>query len=235
MTKSGNTRNDEIVNQLDDDIFIALFRKGAYGYLEDGLSDDQCDPDDTLSASSEKRIMQLVKKEIRREQSGKSIRTLTKVAAIFLIVLAVCAVTIVSVEAFRVPVFNLFVNTNDESTDIIVSDEPNIEDQDYLTKSIYVPAGYELTDTKELVDATKYIYSNAEGQSIFVSRLNLGSFFGFDTEDAETGQVDINGSQALYSINKGFVSLSFKTDEYAYLIQAPVELSEVVKIAESIY
>ena len=231
MTKSGNTKND-FVNQLDDDIFIALFRKGAYGYLEDGLSDDKSDTGDRLSDSCEKRIMQLVKKEVRREQTGKIIRRLTKVAAVFLIVLVVCAVTIVSVEAFRVPVFNLFIKDNVKSTDISVA--PNETVQEHETKTLYIPAGYELTSTEDLVDTTKYIYFNAEGESIFINRYSLGGSFGIDTEDAETGQIDINGSEALYSVKNGLTSLTFKTNDYAYLIQAPVELSEVIKIAESI-
>lgn len=231
MTKSGNTKN-EIVNQLDDEIFIALFRKGAYGYLEDGLSDDKTESGDTLSDNCEKRIMQLVKKEIRREQTGKLISRLTKVAAIFLIILVVCAVTIVSVEAFRVPVFNLFIKDNVKSTDISVA--PNETVQEYETKTLYIPTGYELTATEDLVDITKYIYFNAEGESIFINRYSLGGSFGIDTENAETGQVDINGSEALYSVKNGLTFLTFKTNEYAYLIQAPVELSEVIKIAESI-
>lgn len=232
MTKSGNTKNDEIVDQLNDDIFIALFRKGAYGYLENGLADEHSDSGDTLSDSAEKRIMQLVKKEIRREQTGKAIRRLTKVAAVFLIVLAVCTVTIVSVEAFRVPVFNLFIKDNDESTDVSVT--PNESAPEYETKTLYVPAGYELTSTEDLVDTAKSIYSNAEGTSILINRYSLGGSFGIDTEDAETGQVDINGFEALYSIKNGLTSLTFRTEEYAYLVQAPIELSEVIKIAESI-
>jgi hypothetical protein len=236
MNKSGDMGKDEAVRQLNEDIFLALFRKGAYEYLENGTADDNSDPNDTLSDSGEKRIMRLIKKELRREKTGKAVRTLTKVAVIFLIVLAVCAVTIMSVEAFRVPVFNLFVNANDEATDISVGkDMPGTAPQEFASKSIYMPAGFELTSTEEYAETIRYIYSNAEGRSIIISRYSLGSYFGIDTEDAETGQVDINGSEALYSIKNGVTLLTFKTDEYAYKIEASVELPEVVEIAKSLH
>ncbi len=234
MIKSGETNNGRVIDQLNEDIFLALFRKGAYEYLEE-QADKDLDHSETLSESCEQRIMRLIKKENRREQAHRALKTLTKVAVILLIILAVSTITILSVEAFRVPVFNLFIQSSDEFTDISVGeDAPPAAAQEYFTQSIYIPAGYELTATDELVNTIKYFYSDADGGSITISRYGMGSHIGFNTEDAETSTIDINGQECLYSIRDGWVSLFFKTDEYAYLIDGSVELSEVVKIAESI-
>ncbi len=236
MNKSDDNRYDEIVKRLNDDIFIALFRKGAYEYLEDGLPESHSGSGDTLSDGSEKSIMRLIKKELRREKTRKAVSKFAKVAAIFVIVLAVCTVTVVSVEAFRVPVFNLFIKDNDESTDISVGkeDPAHISTQENANAPIYIPAGYELSSTEEYADITKHIYTNADGGYIIIGKYGLGSYIGFDTEDAENKKVDINGYEALYSIKKGLIFLSFRTEEYAYLIDSSADVSEVIKIAESI-
>ncbi len=229
MIKPDDSKQNDIIRQLDDDIFTAVFRKGAYAYLEDTGDDTALG---TLSDSGSKRVMQLIKKELRRDIAKRVMRKLPKIAAVIFIVIAVCTATIMSVEALRVPVLNLFIRQGESSTDVTVGGELTPHD---AGTDIYIPAGFELMETEESESMTIYIYSSADGQSLFINRYVSGSSYGFDSEVDETGEVDINGYNAIYNINNGIVALTFNSDEYAYLIQAPVALPEVIKIAESLH
>ena len=232
MSELKDIKTDAVIQKLNDDIFIALFKKGAYEFLEKISSNYSAESESVLSEACDKKMLALVKKEVHKDNARKNLRRAAKIAAAVIIFLVVCSVTILSVEAFRVPVFNLFIRSDENSTHISVGDAPTSLLS--FNEPSYLPSGYELEKTEDFGGMDTLIYINDQGNTIIITRYSTGSNFSIDTENAEVGNLDINQYEGLYSIKDGTVLLTFRTAEYAYLITAPIDLSEAVKIAESI-
>lgn len=237
MSKNKETNLNKANDCFDNDIFLALFRKGAHKYLENDLLGDLPDSDDTsrLSEICDKKIKNMIKQAIRKERNKLNIRRLPKIAAIILIVIAVFSTTIFSVEALRVRFLNMFIETQEEVTDITFEDS---ESQNEVLKNDnepgYIPDGFKLTSIEEIDNRTTLFYTNNNGDTIDIDRYSTGNNIGIDTENAEYGNIKINGHDGFYSIKNGFATIVFKTDEYAFLVTGNIDISEIKKIAENL-
>lgn len=234
MNENKNAKSREMMDELNDDIFIALFRKSAFEYLERESETADQDPEHVISEACDKRILSLVKREVRKKGAIKALKSFSKVAAIILIIVLICTATIISVEAFRVPVFNLLFSHNQRETRITVSGEESSAVPEGMPEPSYIPIGYELTKTVDMPGIDSLTYLNSEDDEIYIARMGPGSEYTMDTENSQTGYIKINGYEGLYAIKNGRVLFTFRTADYAYFISAYIDLQEVLKIAESI-
>ncbi len=223
-------------DRFDDEIFVALFRKGAHAYLQNDLLSDM--PKDTptdLSDMGDKKIRKTIGRAIRREKNRRMARRLPRAMVIVLIVIAVCTGTMMSVEAFRTPFLNLFVNTEEKKTDIEIGEVQAGDEGGYWTDMFgYIPSGYELTSEDIQEQAAFFTFTKSQNDSIVVDRyLGEGSIC-IDTESADYGDTMINGHQAFYTIKDDFTTLVISQDGYAYMIYGSIDLEEIIKIAENI-
>ena len=108
MDKRSYNENTNICEELNEDIFMAIFRKGAYEYLEESVNEFKDVPNFSLPETGEKKILNLINKQVRKEKANRILKKLVKITAIFFIIVTVCTITIISVEALRVPVYNFF-------------------------------------------------------------------------------------------------------------------------------
>jgi len=230
-----NNSNQEF-NSFDDEIFIALFRKGAHEYIENDLLGELSDKNDThrLSEISDKKIKKMVNQAIRKENNRRRIKRFPRVAMIIIIMLAVCSIAAMSVEALRVPFFNLFVNTKEKITTIEINNGEKNELDSLEDLFGYIPDGYELEseDIKEQVAA--FVYTNENKDSISIYRFLGEGSVSVDTEKAEYSEMIINSNKCFYSVKNGETNLVYVKDGYAYLISGSINLEQIIKIAEKI-
>ena len=232
-----NTMNDK--NSFDDEIFIALFRKGTNDYLENNLLTDlpekKSGTESGLSEFTEKKIKKNIRQAIRREKSMRIMKRLPRIAAIVLIVIAVCAITVMSVEALRVPLLNLFVHTEEKIMDIDLEEgQANDEDTSLSDMFGYIPKEYELTSEDIQEQVASFNYMNINEDSIIIDRYVGEGKISVDTENAECGNIMINGNQAFYTIKNELTNLVISKDGYTYMIYGSINFEEIVKIAENI-
>lgn len=237
MSKNKETYLNKANDCFDNDIFLALFRKGAHEYLENDLLGDLPDSDDTsrLSEICNKKIKNMIKQAIRKEKRTWITKRLPRIAVIVLVVLAICSATVMSVEALRVPFLNLFINSEERKTDIEFNkDQAIVEDESFAVLFEYIPKGYELVSEEIEEQDVSLMYLNSDEETIFIDMYYGGSSISLDTEDAEHGEIKINGEQGFYSYKDGLTMLVFSKNEYVYSITASIELEEVIRIAENI-
>lgn len=233
------SRKRDDSNCFDDEIFIALFRKGAHDYLEKDLCADmpinRNVADKYPSDVTDKKIRKMICKAVRREKNIKNMKRLPRIVAIVLIVLAVCSMTVMSVDALRVPFLNLFVNTEVKVSDIkFMEDQTSDKDGSFACLFGYVPEGYELTEENIREQGATFIYTNENGASLLINKFNTEGSVSLDTENAEYGEVWINGYEGFYSVKNDTTMLVFTKNEYAYLISGSADLDEIILIAENI-
>jgi hypothetical protein len=229
-------RDDDTANGgFDGEIFVALFRKGAHAYLQNDLLSDAPEHTQTgLSDVADKRIRKTIGRAIRKEKGRWLFRQLPRVVAVLLIVITVCSITVMSVEAFRTPFLNLFVNTEEKKTDIDFDQRETNDESRLADMFAYIPDGYELSLEDHVAQGVTFIYTNESGKAIFIERYNEDGSFSIDTEAAEYNEITIGENQGFYAVKNGETMLVFAKNEFTYFISASMDLSEIIKIAENI-
>lgn len=179
------------------------------------------------------------KKNVISILSGKNI--IVKRIAVFLIAfIAISASLMLGVEAFRIKVFNFVLTDNTKYTDISVIEE--LDDQltfpagdwkDYYPT--YLPDNYILID-----------YINTEGykEAHFSYNGDIISFYlqggsddyisYIDTEGVIIEYTEVNMSDAIYVNKAGNSIIAWSIDDTLLKVIGPIDLEEVLKIAESI-
>lgn len=226
------------VREADEAILTALIKKGAHEYLENDLesAEDSTLHGCTLSETCEHNIKKIIRGSIRKEKRHRGLRKISKFACVFLVILVIFSIAAMSVEAVRVKVLNLVISTSDIVTEITVEDSlnparlgGNIEGA-----PTYLPPGYQFSAMDKLEKKCTLVYMDNEDNEIRVKIFDIGYKIGIDTENAECGDISINGNEGFYSVKNGYAMLLFKTDVHAYLIIGQVSVSELIKMAESI-
>lgn len=228
-------------NNFDEEIFTALFRKGANEYLEEDFLSDLPPRNERekveFSETFEKRMKNTINKAIHKEKRKNHTRRLPKIAAAIFIVLLVSSFTVYNVEALRVKFIDMFIDTKDIVTDIVIGENDtstNGIDVGDMSVPKYIPKGYKLYSSDITPNIISLIYKSDKDNYINVCRLGAGPNVGIDTEDADYGYTTINSYEAFYSIKNGHSTILFTTDDYAYQVLGTISFEEAKKIAESI-
>lgn len=239
MSKSWEENSNKEVHSFDDEIFTALLRKGAHEYLEndllDDLSENKDDAQSELSEATKNKIKRMIRQAIRREKSMRIVKLVPRIAIVVLIFIAICSITVISVEALRVPFLNLFINTKEKITDIEMNEGQTIDEENNISVLFgYIPNGYQFMSEDAQERVTTFIFINENEESIFIKRFSDEGTLGADTENADYDVVMIKENQGFYSVKNGITTLVFTKNEYAYSITASIDLDEIIKIAENI-
>lgn len=236
MNKREETTLNNRADHFDNEIFLALFRKGADEYLENDLliDGDNIDKESQISEVADKRIQVMIKQAIRKEKSKRAARTMPKILALFLAVLFVFIVAVMSVDALRVPFLNLFVHTEEKITDINFNTEQMGEGESFEDVFSYIPIGFELVSEEMQGRDVSLLYVNQAGERIVINIHYDGSDIGLDTEGSHYNKIMIKEQLGFYSSKNGFTNLVITKDGYAYTISSTIKLPEIIKIAENI-
>lgn len=201
---------------------------------------NQLDYPDGLNAWFQEFLQENEKKEqnVRRR---KQLNGFSRRAAIFLIVIiSGFALTTLSVEAFRLRLFNFVTEIKDQYTKIefMENSEPQEEstglDWENALFPGYMPMEYMLTESQEFATMRIMHFSNNEGKVIEIAQSPIGTSFQVDTENAVTSEVEINNGKGIL-VEKGNVrTLIWTIDQTALYIIGEINEAEIIRIAESI-
>ena len=225
---------------LDDMIDLAIAHAG-----HDLLEEAGRDADEELVAASDafkKRMDSIIEKDIRRWRRAKARKIAVKAAVVPLIFIVVSTAVIMSVDALRVQIYNLFITTDDDSTEINMSEQPPSMDDggvpvdipDGMAIPAYIPEGFRLVETSAGL-SFKSIYESSDGQHIKITQMSIKMGSTFDTEENEYYEVKTGGKSIFVVKQKdGSDILVFNNDEYAFIIYGEISVGELLKIAESL-
>lgn len=210
--------------------------------LEDHIEEIQAiEIPETLDKKVYKSIQEIEnsKKSKVKKLYDKMLRTRAhKAAAIFIILSISMAVLTVSVEAFRVRVFNIVLEQKEKYLEIRMDEDYGRTDEVKLRGHYvpgYIPEGFELESTAGSGDTATLFYINENNQQIlFDQSPNKGTTYQLDSEDAIREDITINGYKGI-SLTKGErVTLFWSGEETSFVIIADIEYEELIKMAESI-
>ncbi|MBR3619940.1 MAG: DUF4367 domain-containing protein [Clostridia bacterium] len=166
-----------------------------------------------------------------KKATSKRIKTALLIAALLIILLSVSA------TAFS-PLRDFFTKIYKDCTEFVF----NITNKnDYLfAEYTYIPEGYKKVKDIRVKAACSQtlLYTNEKKQIKILTIKNLNSSTVIDTENTETGNIMIDGSNGYYSITKTSIILVWSTGKYHHCLTADfngenVNLETLVKIAQS--
>jgi len=161
--------------------------------------------DNEFPPELEKRCLALIEQEYAKERNKRrrkaALRVLRSAAAVVVVVLGLCSILFMTVEAFRVPIMNFFAEKHDGHLELrgtyAESESPSVFNPDDPLGDI-IPAEYTLADInsdwqKGLVTA---VYCNEENSIILFSIEPSENSMLIDDEDAETLQFQLMNCDA---------------------------------------
>lgn len=181
---------------------------------------------------------QLEKQHQKRKFSSRVQLLSKRVAIFFAIAMVGIFVTTMSVEAFRIKLFNIVTEVTEKYTKVsIVETENGLESQIdwesyYLPE--YIPERYTYSKSENFGDIKIVFYSDAKGKEIQFSQTPVNPEYQIDTEEAIVADVTVNGEKAILVEKEGLLTLIWTTDEKTFHIIGELERDEIIKMAENL-
>lgn len=180
----------------------------------------------------------------KREQHNKyraRMSNVSKRAAVFLLVFVTgIAITTMSVEAFRVKIFNMVTEVTEKYTEISfeendVNETSSIVEQwhsYYYTD--YIPEGYALVEAKGSGTLKIMYFSNESNDRIEFSQASIDANLQVDTEGASIEDIEINGIAGIFVEKEDLSILLWATDTDAFYILGTLDKEMLLNIAENL-
>lgn len=180
-----------------------------------------------------------LKKQAQKRKFRSRVKLLSKhVAIFFAIALVGIFVTTMSVEAFRIKLFNIVTEVTEKYTKVsIVETENSLErqkDWDSYYAPEYIPERYTYSKSENFGDIKIVFYSDTSGKEIQFSQTPVNPEYQIDTEDAVLTEVIVNAEKGVLAQKEGLLTLIWTTDEKTFHIIGEIKKDEIIKMAESL-
>lgn len=242
-----NPRISESAREKLEEATVAVFMEQYGQVLDAGINEYMEDSSaEEFPLELDERCRALIQKEYakvkNKERKKCVLRVLRSAAVIAVVLLSLSSVLFMTVEAFRIPVMNFFIEKTDRYRQL--SGEPN----ENLTEECFneenpldgiIPDGFVLTDVSGTLEAGNLIakYSNANNSTIlFVVELSHGNLQ-IDDEDAIVTECKIAGHDANICLEKNEVCVAWLDENISrvfILCATNVSQNAVMSFAESV-
>lgn len=229
------------INQTND---TTDFDKSYYAFLgskyidviESEMETSNTGNDELLSLNRLDEWFEQYNKISSRNKKSTSIIKVSKIAAIFLAVIACSLYSFTSqAEGFRVKIMNWIIDGNESYTNITVEENlsllPNTLDENiyYLA---YLPEQYKLLSVEKFNSIYIVQYKN-EADIITFGQAPNGTDFQIDTENALRNSLKIGNTNILH-IHKENNILFWNNEESSFYIISSLEVEELLKCVENV-
>jgi len=213
--KKPSTENkDAILNILLDDYAGLDVAQVLQEFEEKAEAGNLPDVPEDIDQSCRRQIRKIFACERRTQLLRKATKILVKAAILTLMLIGLSTVTVISVEALRIPVLRFVVESFDRhSTAHIVGESTEFTQTtedifNALEKSL--PKGYDLVRYDIRDDGSLLVnYGSKTGDILLLKTITVQQDFFFDTENAECTSLSINGHQAVLVEKNGFSIMWF--------------------------
>ena len=225
-------------NELIDKVFDEVLYYAVSLAEEEMMKELENNLDEKVEFSKEHVAnMQKIFKVYRQKLFCKKIVDITKRVAIFFIIISVVgAISIMSVEAWRLKILNFFIEVKDNHSDIYLK-EGMSDNNSYKIADItfgYIPDGFTVENTNNTKNNLFVQFTNGNNLYFSLNINDVDANLSIDTENADFKKIFLNGVEALLSEKGTIKILVWHNDKYMFTLIGNIETSELIKIAENI-
>lgn len=180
-----------------------------------------------------------LKKQDQKRKFRSRVQLLSKrVAIFFAIALVGIFLTTMSVEAFRIKLFNIVTEVTEKYTKVsIIETENGLESQldwDAYYAPEYIPEGHNYSNSENFGEIKIIFYSNVAGKEIQFSQTPVNPEYQIDTEDAIVTEIIVNAEKGFLVEKEGLLTLIWTNGERTFHIIGEIEKDEIIKMAKSL-
>lgn len=191
-------------------------------------------PEDEIEFSREH--MQKMNKIFKMEKRDIFLRKISvytkRIACVLLVCAVVSGISIASVDAWRVRVWDFVLDKGAPNTQFNLGEKSRVYSSDGVTFN-YIPKGFELTE-KEVEELTAYFVFDSDDKNFVFHYSPIDTNSSVDTEDGTVEEVAVNEEAAIYVNTPRVNSLIWADDDLAYKIHGNISKREMIKIAENL-
>lgn len=192
---------------------------------------------DTLNKWFEDFNIQRIRKEKHIFRAKQLKRISSRVAMIFLILIASLSIITMSVETMRVKVLNFFIETTEKYTSIKVGEKDSEEEilitWDSYFYPAYLPEGFKL-ESADQFNETKFIQFSREKEVIQFVQAPNGTDFQLDTEKGNISEVMINTTKGILVEKEDKKILFWNNNESSFYIVSDIDSQTIIDISKSL-
>lgn len=180
----------------------------------------------------------LEKKSKKSKYKNRFRNIISKVAIVFLILFISIAALTVTVDAFRVKLFNIIMKNTEKYLNIEANDESKIsnikENIEGYYQLGYIPNGFMIDSVQDLGDTKIITYINNNNEEIIFNQSLNGTNFQMDSEDAIVKEVDISRNKGVILTKDGMNTLFWYNEESSFYLLSNMNQEELITMGESI-
>lgn len=186
-----------------------------------------------------KDYIKKIKKKDKKIKAIKNIKNVSSRAAIFILILLMSlSVMTISVEAFRVRVFNFIVETNEKYTSMKVDEKVDYDENSILTwdgyySLLYIPEGFEV-DNKDIFNGMRIVQCSSKLNYITFAQAPNGTDFHLDTEGCNISKIMIDDDKGILAVKEEKNILFWNNDDSSFYIISDLNIEEIIKIAKKV-
>lgn len=196
------------------------------------------------SKKFKKSMERILKRAERKAWWQGNYITIAKGVASVMIVGTVASITVINVEAFKVPIFNFFMQNQEKYSKLEIKEEGKKEGYDYktllkeypgLALPTELPERYKYQGTKG--DKEKYttIYLKNSNEMIMLSQSSSNSIWNIDTERRSSKEIEKDNIKYRIVIDDENTSVIWNTSDSFYNLSGHLTEKEVEKIIENMH
>lgn len=136
--------------------------------------------------------------------------SLSRVAMLALVILGIAAVTVLSVDAFRIPVLNFLMDQSGKYSSMVFDANSNFETTENTANRIItrfeseLPEGYTITYNTVTAEWSAVYSKNEEGHIIYLEISSVDRDINVDTEDAAYTEIEFGNYLAAFLDKDGY-------------------------------
>jgi hypothetical protein len=183
------------------------------------------------------------RKAADRVESGRRRRVWSKAAAVLLAVIALFALLMLTVSAFRTQVLNLLLKMEPKYTSVQLTGDAAAPTDSGLTLNwknayvpTYIPQGFEVTSIENSGTTKKVNFTDPKSSASFnYLEYQSSEFLTLDTENADSVRhVRIHGNDGTLIVKDSTISLTWVQDSHFFMVFGSISADEAVRIAENV-
>lgn len=237
-----NPKISETTREKLEDAAVSVFMEQYAKALDAGIDKkmEEC-AEDVFPPELEKRCRALIQREYAKEQSRKrrksALRVLRSAAVVAVALLSLCSVLFMTVEAFRLPVINFFVQKTERYWQISGQENADMIPEVFNPEdplSGVIPDEFVLTNTLGSWDGGRLSvdYVNANGATISFLATQAMDNIEIDTEDASAKPHTVLGYNAIKAVEKDYIRITWLDEEKSkvFTLLATNTSEEIIEI-----
>lgn len=215
-----------------EELFDHIIEYGASSWADDISPDDI--PEEDLSDQLNQKMDNMFSSARKRANRKRRFITARRIAAVFVILLTMASVTLMSVEAFRVPVLNFIFEKSNNSNKFNISVDDDAKQETFLFN--YIPDGYKFIEKTIFGNEQRFVYEyrNSENSTIYISiQTHINHSYYMNIDKTSYSKIVYN-HQIYYYIKNMTSEVFWYKDKHLFNLKANISKEEILRIADNI-